>query len=108
MKIRQLAVATLPALAAIILAGCGQDTGGDAQPEADAPDITAEVQEHYRTKVSLPPEIWEKHVLKHTENNVYNLQRLRAVNKGFRETIDARVMAIIETIQQHESRCTPP
>jgi microcin C transport system substrate-binding protein len=59
MKIRQLTVAALPALAAIILTGCGQDTGGDAQPEADAPDVTAEVQEHYRTKVSLPPETWE-------------------------------------------------
>ena len=61
-----------------------------------------------RTDLYLPPEVWHGHVLKHTVNDVYNLQRLRAVNKGFRETIDVRVLAIIETIQQHESRCTPP
>ena len=50
-----------------------------------------------RTDLYLPPEVWHGHVLKHTVNNVYNLQRLRAVNKGFRETIDARVMAIVQT-----------
>ena len=61
-----------------------------------------------RTDLYLPPEVWHGHVLQHTVNDVYNLQRLRAVNKGFRETMDARVMAIVQTIQQHESRCTPP
>ena len=61
-----------------------------------------------RTDLCLPPEVWHGYVLEHTVNDVYNLQRLRAVNKGFRETIDARVMAIMETIQQHESLFTPP
>ena len=41
-----------------------------------------------RTDLYLPPEVWHGHVLKHTVNDVYHLQRLRAVNKGFRETID--------------------
>jgi len=43
----------------LTLAGCGQDSGTTTESDEAAPDITAEMQEHYRTKVSLPPEIWE-------------------------------------------------
>ena len=55
-------LAALGICAALAITGCGQDNGGDSQGTsavADAPDVTAEVQEHYRTKVTLPPEVWE-------------------------------------------------
>jgi microcin C transport system substrate-binding protein len=54
-------IAYRPLLAAVViaLAGCGQDSGPAEKSAEPAPDITAEMQEHYRTKVSLPPEIWE-------------------------------------------------
>mgnify|MGYP001267005432 CR=1 FL=1 len=46
----------------------------------------------------LPEEVWSRHVLQHAMN-VNVLQRVRAVSKGFRETVDARVMNLIDSIR---------
>ena len=47
-----------------------------------------------RTDLCLPPEVWHGYVLKHTVNNVYNLQRLRAVNKCFQATTCGRASLV--------------
>ena len=56
----------------------------------------------------IPEDIWHTHILPHVSNNVYDLQRLRAVNRGFRDVVDTRVMKLVETIREHTSQSTPP
>ena len=56
----------------------------------------------------LPAEIWHTSIFCRTANDVHGLQRLRAVNRSFRELVDARVVALTQSIQQHASQSTPP
>ena len=47
----------------------------------------------------LPEDVWIRYVLQHVAMNVNVLQRVRAVSKGFRETVDARVMNLSDSIR---------
>lgn len=58
--------------------------------------------------VHIPADIWEARILQTVEMNVYSLQRLRAVNRGFREVIDARVLALVRSVQEHPFHSKPP
>ena len=57
---------------------------------------------------AIPEEIWLNDILSHVSNNVHTLQCLRAVNRGFRQAVDTRVMELITTIREHPSHSTPP
>ena len=59
-------------------------------------------------ELAIPEEIWLSNILLHVNNNVHTLQCLRAVNRGFREAVDTRVMKLITTIRTHPSHSTPP
>ena len=53
--------------------------------------------------ISLPLELWTESIIPRSGNSVHHMQRLRAVNKKFRDKVDEQVLRIINCFQKNQN-----